>query len=299
MRMIPFAMTIGIASLLQQCLNNNKKKDNESNEDLDKEEDPTAGKEKDDEEEGNKKDEESNTGGENTSVFTSSQPKCVDDSNQVALDKVKNAEEAYDPIVKLFGIETNAMVVIALPKYQHSNLKDIYLLTHDGKLLAHKGLSELSDIDVDKTLKPILFDQIFIGNNRNFALLYQNIDNQYSKYILKEAAEFETTFKDKKVYGLSPISVPTPDYYSHHLNNIVTPVKDQFDYQQDPTANIFAGSDTKFHPLSIDNDSYLTDLIGNEISTENGAFSEFGRYQTLIHYKKVREYYLRTFIKIV
>ena len=303
MRFIPFGMILGSCTVLLQCLN---KKKNNQQENPKPEEDPQDSPteepeqtEKEGDKNGSEQKPSDKENDQTANPFQPYKPHCVDNSNQIAIDKIRDAEEAFDPVIKLYGLESSAMVVIALPKYQHSNLKDIFLLSQSGKLLAHKGISEFSDIDLDKTLKPIFFDNLFIGNNRRFALLYQTIDNLYSKHILGEPSQFETTFKGLKAYGLTPVSVPTQDYFKSHINNIVTPIKEQFDYQQDPEAPILAGVDTKFHPITIDKNSHITDLIGRELITENGEFNDFGRYNAFIHYKLVKEYYLRTIVKIV
>ncbi|MFK7825522.1 MAG: hypothetical protein AB8G05_15335 [Oligoflexales bacterium] len=298
-RMIPFGLVIGTCTVLLQCLNNKKKKNDQTGEELE-EGSGTPTFEQENPKEELKKEDSSNKQKDNTpNVFQTTKPNCIDGSNQIAIDKVQDAEEAFDPIIKLFGLESNAMIVIALPKYQHSNLKDIFLLTNTGTLLAHKGIGQLSDIDVDKTLKPVVFDNIFIGNHRRFALLYQTIDNLYSKHVLGKSIQFETNFNGKKVYGLTPVSVPTQDYFKSYINNIVEPIKEQFDYQQDQNIPIFAGLDTKFHPLTLDKNSLITDLIGTSLNTTNGEFKDFGRHNMFIHYKLVEDFYLRTIIKIV
>lgn len=300
LRTLPYWMVVGASTILLQCLNKNKKDTKQSSSDSEKETSETASES--DETEKNTENDQSKNDSKNDNpngTFQPTTPKCVANSNTVELEKVKIAEESFEPVIKIYGTEKSAMLVIALPKYQHSNLKDIYLLTGTGNLLAHKGLDELSDIDVDNTLKPILFDNIYIGANRYFTLLYQTIDNIYSKHAVKDPVHFETSFKGLNVYGLTPVSIPIQDYFKYHINNIVIPRSEQFDYLQDLDSQVFAGSETKFYPLTIDKDTYITDIMGKNLAVGENSFGDFSRHNIFVHYKLNKQFYLRTIVKIV
>lgn len=226
---------------------------------------------------------------------------CDAKTNVIDWSKLENAYENLEPIYKFYGNTSSSMMVLSLPKYQHGNLIDIYLVRYSGKLIAQKGISELADINDNTTLKPVIFDNIQMKDDRRLVIIYKVVDNQFGIRFTKHEMTYDVTFSDnfrgKPAFGLSPNSVP-----GHFATSQATP-----SFGPDP--NMLQG----FYDLGkytvASEDSYflgspglqgfiITDLMGNVLSEDGEKFNNLIQYPEFICYKLVdNKFYMRTFIR--
>lgn len=225
---------------------------------------------------------------------------CNAETNTIDWKGFENAYENLEPRYKFYGDSSSSMMVLSLPKYQHGNLIDVFLARYSGKIIAQKGIVESADINDNTTLKPIVFDNIQMKDDKRLVIIYK-ISDQFGVKVTKHEMQYDVTFSDsfrgKPAFGLSPSSVP-----GHFAQNQATP-----SFGPDP--NIVQG----FHDLGTytlgSEDSYfagspalkgyiITDLMGNTLSENGEKFNNLVQYPEFICYKLVEnKFYLRTFIR--
>ncbi|MFK7826839.1 MAG: hypothetical protein AB8G05_22035 [Oligoflexales bacterium] len=226
---------------------------------------------------------------------------CNADTNVIEWSKLENAYENLEPSYKFYGDSSSSMLVLSLPKYQHGNLIDVYLVRYSGKLIAQKGITEIADINENTTLKPIVFDNIQMKDDKRLVIIYKVADNQFGIKFTKHEMRYDVTFSDnfrgKPAYGMTPSSVP-----GYFAANQATP-----SFGPDPNVvqgfydlgNYTVGSEDAFFAGSPALKGYIiTDLMGNTLSENGEKFNNLIQFPEFICYKLVdNKFYLRTFIR--
>ena len=232
---------------------------------------------------------------------TDSNQSCNADTNVIDWSKLENAYENLEPRYKFYGDSSSSMMVLSLPKYQHGNLIDVYLVRNSGKLIAQKGITEIADINENTTLKPIVFDNIQMKDDKRLVIIYKVADNQFGIRFTKHEMQYDVTFSDnfrgKPAYGLTPSSVP-----GYFAANQATP-----SFGPDPKVaqgfydlgTYTVGSEDSYFSGSSALKGYIiTDLMGNILSENGEKFNNLIQFPEFICYKLVDDkFYLRTFIR--
>ncbi|MCB9229587.1 MAG: hypothetical protein H6618_08245 [Deltaproteobacteria bacterium] len=225
--------------------------------------------------------------------------------NKIDWQGLPDAGENLEAVYKFYGDHNSAMVVVSLPKYQHGNLSEMYLLRPSGKLLAGKGIVDQTDIRPDTSIRPVVFDNLRIKSDRQLILVFKtacpNCEGSYfySKHTMKYAIAFSDTFLGKKVQSPTPLSVPGVFGEYQAFANI-GPNPEFTDRFFKSGSYSIASEDAVFSAATELKDCIITDLSGTPVSGAGDTFTDILEYPEFICYRLVDDqFYLRTFVRLL
>ena len=223
-----------------------------------------------------------------------------ENENTINLDHIPLASELYEASIRLFGTPKSALLAILLPKYQHGDLRGLYVSSKQGDLISYKAISEIGHIDVDSTLMPVIFDNVTIGSTRFFTLLFETIEGKLFKFELKEKINFDSDFRGLKAYGVGYPYLSNDDHYDFFNQNVFAPEISQFKILLEQSEIIKVSQEFSFRKFYFDPNVFVTDFFGNELKEDPQSSTSFSRNNFFICYvlSKKKNYYLRSLIKL-
>lgn len=236
---------------------------------------------------------------------TENEAKCT---NLIDISPFPEAKENLEPRLKLYGESSSTLLVIDLPKYVHGNLISVFVVRQNGEVIAQKGISSFADIKPDLSIRPLVFDNLSIKNERRLSLIFETSCNScdggkaYYKYQMTEDLVFETKFNGKPVYGLMPTNAPL-NFYKYQAFADFLPQMDDFDTSSTYFYQVLS-DEAKYDAVGGLNGFIITDLFGNILS-ENGKnkdgklWADIMNHHIFICYRLVADqFYVRTFIRL-
>jgi len=225
--------------------------------------------------------------------------KCEADGSKVLIDKVKEGGESFEISVKIYGSMQSALLALGLPKYQHSELSDVYISDSSGNLIAQRGISEISDVKEDQSLKILVFDNLWLMGVTGLTFLFRTMDGKFLKKTLQGEVATTDSFRTLKVYNLNQTAFENADYYDRHVSNNFAPEEKQYSFEKNADAQLQASFDAKFYTREEWSETIVTDLLGEVVAEHGENFHDLNQNTMFIVYRLMhRKFYFRTFVRM-
>ena len=224
---------------------------------------------------------------------------CQEDGSSVLPEKISEAGEDFQVSLKLYGRENSSLLVLELPSYQKNELTDVFIADRAGRLVAQRGISEVSDLREDGFLKSMVFDHLRISTGSSLIILFKTLEGLFLKKTLNRPVFFETKFRGLPVRGPGLPGFHDPDYYDRHPGNTFSPDAGLFRYQKKESDLLQAGYNTDFLFRDDLAGTVITDLMGNTLAEHGEHFNQIKEDTMFIVYRLMgRKYWFRTFVRV-
>lgn len=204
------------------------------------------------------------------------------------------------PEIIFYGNAQSAMMVIDLPDYSYfaKTLQLITVFRPSGDPICEKRIESASDINSTNYIRPIVFDNISLKNDKKLTLLFkEGVSNgvKYSRYDMEVQVAFTDTFMGKPVRSANDPLVSAyrgyPNFKLDKDNSLPRSIDNVISL--DGTA--------RYSPAIGLNKCILADMMNRPLRVSDGAlFKDIGDINQFICYQKVNDgdFYVRTFVRV-
>ncbi len=241
------------------------------------------------------------------SKYNYNKKSILEDATQV----VQEVPENLKPSLKFYGDSQSAIIVLELPYYNNlaQTLEVITVFRPSGDPLCEKRIEQVADIDVSNRLRPVVFENIAIKNDKSLIILFKESSSntvKYTKYAMDTQISFNNSFNGK------PVKSSNDPLYSQYraYPNFGLDVGSEFSlpsasdgtislsigakYLGAPSLKGFILADMMNRPIAIDGEG------GSDTSPRGETFNDLENYYQFFCYKKADdgEYYVRTLVRV-